>query len=242
MAAVGGWDGLMDTGGRASSRVRAALVTAVQRRIAVDKRIAVPPQDLDLDDLVQLGLPAYDSARTIALDLIRAGYRLARRREDVEAVVQAHRRLNTLTLTPADPTTVVVDALRKHAPKPPPDDDGGWDAVLAALAEDILDRLWSGLKATQAFPPAGAGGNGNGSAAPLWSGDALRAAWTYLLDALVEVSERPRRRRAADGGGGGRGRRAQRGRRDARVGASRHPRHPAQGHRGNAPRLRRADP
>jgi patatin-related protein len=188
MAAVGGWDGLMDTGGRASSRVRAALVTAVQRRIAVDKRIAVPPQDLDLDDLVQLGLPAYDSARTIALDLIRAGYRLARRREDVEAVVHAHRRLNTLTLTPADPTTVVVDALRKHAPKPPPDDDGGWDAVLAALAEDILDRLWSGLKATQAFPPAGAGGNGNGSAAPLWSGDALRAAWTYLLDALVEVS------------------------------------------------------
>src|SRR5215211_3108799 len=93
MPGVGGWDGLLATGGRASSRVRAALVAAIEQRLPL------PPQDLD--HVIDLGQPAYDSARAVALDLIRAGYRLARRQQDIKAIVRAHRTLNTLTLTPA---------------------------------------------------------------------------------------------------------------------------------------------
>jgi patatin-related protein len=182
MAAVDGWEGLLATGGRASSRVRAALVTALEQRIAV------PPQDLD--DVLKLGLPAYDSARAVALDLIRAGYRLTPR-DTVEDIAGAHQRLNKLTLTPADLTTVVMDSL-SHAPTSAPDSDGSWDEVLAALAKDILDRLDRGLKATQAFPPPPAGGNGSGGEAnppePLFGRAALRAAWSDLLEALTGVS------------------------------------------------------
>jgi patatin-related protein len=183
MAAVRGWEGLLATGGRASSRVRVALVTAVEQRLAV------PPQNLD--DVLRLGLPAYDSARAVALDLIRAGYRLTPR-DTVEDVAGAHQRLNKLTLTPVDLTPVVVDALRRHAPMSAPDGDGGWDQVLAALANDILDRLDRRLKATQAFPPPPAAGLGSGGEAnppePLLGRDALRAAWSDLLEALTGVS------------------------------------------------------
>jgi patatin-related protein len=187
MPAVGGWEGLLATGGRASSRVRAALVTAIEQRLAV------PPQDLD--GVMALGLPAYDSARAVALDLIRAGYRLARR-EDVEDIASAHKTLNKHTLTPADLTTVVVGALRRHAPNPAPTDGGG-DDVLKALAGDILDRLGDGLRATPTFPPPPAGnssgGNSSGGkaapAAEHAGPAALTAAWNDLLDALTDVSK-----------------------------------------------------
>jgi patatin-related protein len=182
MPTVGGWDALLATGGRASFRVQAALVTAIEQRLAV------PPRDMD--DVIALGQPAYDSARAVALDLIRTGYRLARRREDIEVVVRAHRTLNTLTLTPADLTTIVVDALRRHAPDPAPTDDG-WDDALASLADDILDRLRDGLRATPTFPepPPAANVTGAGAAppAPRSGREALQAAWAYLLDALTDV-------------------------------------------------------
>ncbi len=183
MPAVGGWEGLLATGGRASSRVRAALVTALEQRLTV------PPRNLD--GVVTLGLPAYDSARAVALDLIRAGYRLARRQEDVEAVAGAHKTLNQHTLTPADLTTIVVDALRQHAPSRAPTDDG-WDDALTALADNILDRLHDGLEATPSFAPPPDGNGSGGNAAPpeqLSGRQALEAAWTDLLDALIGVSE-----------------------------------------------------
>jgi patatin-related protein len=183
MPTAGGWDGLLATGGRASSRVRAALVTAIEQRLSI------PPRNLD--DVIILGQPAYDSARAVALDLIRAGYRLARGQEDIQAIVRAHRMLNTLTLTPADLTGIVLDALRRHTPDPAPTDDG-WDEALASLADDILDRLRDGLQATPTFPELLPATNGAGAGAappaPRSGREALKAAWAYLLDALTDVA------------------------------------------------------
>jgi patatin-related protein len=196
MAAVGGWEGLLATGGRASSRVRAALVTAVEQRLAVppqdltavEQRLAVPPQDLD--DVLRLGLPAYDSARAVALDLIRAGYRLTPR-DDVKKIAAAHKKLNDRALSPPDLTTIVVQALREHAPSRAPTSDDGWEKALKDLATDILDQLHNGLMARPAFPPPSDGSNGSGGQAtqPELSGTkALKAAWTDLLTAVTDLS------------------------------------------------------
>jgi patatin-related protein len=181
MAAVGGWDGLLAIGGRASSRVRAALV------MAIEDDLTVPPRNLD--DVVALGQPAYDSARAVALDLIRAGYRLARRPEDVETIAREHKGLNNCTLTPADLTTIVVDALRQHAPRSATTDND-WNDALKALATDILDGLRDGLKATPTFPPPPDDSSSAEEAAqPELSGpEALKVAWIDLLGALTGVS------------------------------------------------------
>jgi patatin-related protein len=181
MPAVGGWDGLLATGGRASSRVRAALVTAIEQRLTV------PPRGLD--DVVTLGQPAFDSARAVALDLIRAGYRLARRPEDVEEIATAHKALNRRTLTAADLTRIVMDALSRDAPGSGPTDD--WDQALRALADDVLDGTTSGQRATPTFPPRPGGSGPDGEAdppAPLSGPAALEAAWIDLLGALISIS------------------------------------------------------
>jgi patatin-related protein len=183
MAAVGGWEGLLATGGRASSRIRAALVTALEQRLTV------PPRDLNR--VVALGLPAYDSARAVALDLIRAGYRLTPR-EGVKVIAAAHQTLNNHTLSSPDLTTIIVKALKQHAPKSAPTDDDGWNKALKDLATDILDKLHDGLEATPTFPSPSDGANGSGGQAtqPELSGtEALKVAWTDLLNALTSLSE-----------------------------------------------------
>ena len=72
------WQPLLRTGGRVSARVRAALGTAIGRRL--------PARPQTLADVIALGLPAYQSAHAAVLDLVYAGYQLARYTDAVKAI------------------------------------------------------------------------------------------------------------------------------------------------------------
>ncbi len=181
------WQPLLATGGRASARVRAALVTAIEKRLPV-----LPPQDLT--GVIALGLPAYQSARAVALDLLHAGYQLARCQEDVKTIAGAHKQLNTLSIKPADLTAIVMSALREQTPAKAGTSGTDWDSALKDLADNLVNQLQDGLTGTPASMSPGTSPDGgraeSGSAA-------LQRAWTCLLDALDSISDITRR--LADG-------------------------------------------
>lgn len=178
MPGVAQWRPLLSTGGGASALVRDALVTAIKGRLPV------PPQDLT--GVIALGLPAYQSARAVALDLIHAGYELARREEDIKAIAAAHKQLNTLSIRPAELTAIAVSALRRQIPANAGTKETDWDSALEVFAEDLLSQLHAGLTGIPAGPRPAATGAVSGS-------DVLPLAWTSLLDALASVSVITRR-------------------------------------------------
>ena len=167
------WQPLLDTGGRASARMRAALDTAMEGRLPT------PPQDLT--DVMALGLPAYASARAAVLDLVYAGYQLAQDPDDVKAIAAAHKQLNAFSMRPADLTGTVLGALRAMAG----DESvtkGNWDAALSELATHLLDQMQAGITAV----PATAAAPAPARAAP--APDPLASAWDALLRALASLS------------------------------------------------------
>ena len=173
MPCVTQWQPLLDTGGRASARMRAALDTAI------DGRLPAPPQDLA--DVMALGLPAYASARAAVLDLVYAGYQLAQDPDDVKAVAAAHKQLNAFSMRPADLTETVLGALRAMAG----DESvttGNWDAALGELATRLLDQMQAGITAV----PASAAAAAPAGAAP--GADPLALAWNALLEALTSLA------------------------------------------------------
>ena len=173
MPCVTQWQPLLDTGGRASARMRAALDTAM------DGRLPTPPQNLT--DVMALGLPAYASARAAVLDLVYAGYQLAQDPDDVKAVAAAHKQLNAFSMRPADLTETVLGALRAMAG----DESvtkGNWDAALSELATHLLDQMQAGITAVPASPAAAA----PAGAAP--GADPLAPAWNALLEALASLA------------------------------------------------------
>jgi patatin-related protein len=203
MPAVSEWQPLFGTGHRAADRIRAVLVAAVKARLPV------PPQNLA--HVIALGLPAYFKARAVVLDLIRAGYQLAGGDKDVAAIASAHKRLNTLSIMPADLASEIADALGGQARKQPPAKDasqgsavnkgawdtalneGDWDEALEQLAKYLLDQLDQGVTGVPAFTSAPRPGNGHQAAtstpAPLVEGQkVLPQAWNSLLDALAAVA------------------------------------------------------
>jgi patatin-related protein len=208
MPAVSEWRPLFGTGHRVADRIRTALVAAVRARLPV------PPQNLE--HVIALGLPAYAKARAVALDLIRASYQLARRHEDVEAIASAHKRLNTLSIMPADSTSEVADALgEKPRKKPPAKDDGrdpgvkkgdwepalkegDWDKALAQLASYLLGQLDKGVTGVPASTASSTPGDGQqagrSAPAPTVAGrEVLPQAWNSLLDALADLAVIARR-------------------------------------------------
>jgi len=163
MAARAAWQPLLGPGGRASARIRDALAAA-------RAGLPVPPQDLA--DVVQLGQPAYESARAVVLDLIYAAYQLAQRADGgtnaatIERIAAAQQRLNSFSFGSADLARTVVPALMQHAPgtEPSPQE---MDAALTSLATDVQARLAENTGATP---------------------DKLRPGWQSLLRALTDVA------------------------------------------------------
>ena len=173
MPCVAPWQPLLDTGGRASARIRAALDTTMEGRLPV------PPQNLT--DVMALGLPAYASARAAVLDLVYAGYQLAQNPDDVKAIAAAHKQLNAFSMRPADLTETVLGALRAMAG----DESvakGNWDAALSELATHLLDQMQAGITAVPANPAAPA------PAGAVPGQDALDPAWNAMLKALASLS------------------------------------------------------
>ena len=203
MPAASGWQPLFGTGHRAADRIRTAVVGAVKARLPV------PPQNLA--QVIALSLPAYTKARAVVLDLIRAGYQLARRDEDVVAIASAHKQLNTLSVMPADLASEIADALAGQAQKEPPAKDasqgsavkkgawdtalnaGNWDEALQQLATYLLGQLDQGVTGVPAptapRPPGDAQQAGTSAPAPTVQGqEVLAQAWDALLDALAAVA------------------------------------------------------
>ncbi len=184
MPCVAQWQPLLGTGGRASARIRAALDTAIEGRLPI------PPNDMT--DVIALGLPAYQSARAAVLDLVYAGYQLARSPDDVKAIAAAHKQLNTFSVRPADLTETVLRALRTTAGSGSVAKQD-WDAAFGELAVDLLNQMQEGLTAVAAnptTPASGDGKQGDGSApAGTASGqDPLAPVWNVLLEALARLS------------------------------------------------------
>ena len=150
MACAPQWQPLLSTGGRVSARVRAALGTAIAERL--------PARPQTLADVIALGLPAYQSARAAVLDLVYAGYQLARDTDAVEAIARAHQQLNALSVRPADLTGTVRAALEAADAKDAPA-KVSWDSVLAKLSSDLLDQLQAGMRGVPAASPPAADGD-----------------------------------------------------------------------------------
>jgi patatin-related protein len=175
MASARQWQPLLSTGGAASARVRAALGAAIGKRL--------PTRAQTLADVIALGLPAYESARAAVLDLIYAGYQLARNTDDVAAIASAHQHLNALSVRPADLTgtvrSVVEAADCKDAPV-----KVTWDSVLEKVSSDLLDQLQAGMRGVPAAsPPAPDDDKGE-----VTGNAVLSRAWGNLLDALASLS------------------------------------------------------
>jgi patatin-related protein len=207
MPAVKGWRPLFGTGQHAADRIRIALVAAVRARLPV------PPQDLE--QVIALGLPAYTKARAVVLDLIRAGYQLARSDEDIAAIASAHKRLNTFSITPPDLTSEVTDALggKARTESPAAGAGGGsavkkgdwytaakagdWDKALGQLAEYLLGQLDQDVTGIPAVTVSAAAGDGQriGRSAPaaVKGREVLSLAWDSLLDALADLAVTTRR-------------------------------------------------
>ena len=169
------WQPLLRTGGRVSARVRAALGTAIAGRLPA------PPQTLA--DVIALGLPAYQSARAAVLDLVYAGYQLARDTDAVKDIARAHHQLNALSVRPADLTETVQAALKAADAKDAPA-KVSWDPVLAKLSSDLLDRLQAGMRGVPAASPPAADGDND----EVTGQDVLSRAWDSLLSALTSLS------------------------------------------------------
>ena len=175
MACVHQWQPLLSTGGGASARVRAALGTAIGQRL--------PARPQTLADVIALGLPAYESARAAVLDLVYAGYQLARTPDVVAPIAHAHQQLNALSVRPADLTGTVRAALEAADGKDAPA-KVTWDSILEKLSGDLLDRLQAGMRGVPAASrPAADGDRGE------VKGEAvLSRAWGSRLDALASLS------------------------------------------------------
>ena len=176
MACAPQWQPLLSTGGRVSARVRAALGTATAKRL--------PTRPQTLADVIALGLPAYENARAAVLDLVYAGYQLARDPGLVAAIAGAHQQLNAMSVRPADLTDTVRAALEAADCRDAPA-KVTWDSALEKLSGDLLDRLQAGMRGVPAAsPPAADGDKGEvtGEAA------VLSRAWGSLLDALTSLS------------------------------------------------------
>ena len=175
MACAPQWQPLLRTGGALSARVRAALGTAIGDRL--------PARPQTLADVIALGLPAYQSARATVLDLVYAGYQLARHPDVVAAIARAHQQLNAMSVRPADLTRTVQAALEAADGKDAPAKVTA-DRVLEKLSGDLLDRLQAGIKGVAgASPPTADGDQGE-----VTGKEVLSRAWGSLLDALASLS------------------------------------------------------
>ncbi len=175
MACAPQWQPLLRTGGRVSARVRAALGTAIGGRL--------PARPQTLADVIALGLPAYQSARAAVLDLVYAGYQLARDTDSVKDIARAHHQLNALSVRPADLTDTVRASLEAADCKDAPA-KVTWDSVLAKLSSDLLDQLQAGMRGVPAASPPAADGDKD----EVTGQDVLSRAWDSLLNALTSLS------------------------------------------------------
>ena len=184
MPCVAQWQPLLGTGGRASARIRAALDTAIA------DRLPIPPNNMA--DVIALGLPAYASARAAVLDLVYAGYQLARSPDDVKDIAAAHKQLNAFSVRPADLTETVLGALQAMAGNESVA-TGNWDTALNELAGRLVNQLREGLTADPVNLTTSAAGDGKQGDGPASAGagpgqDPLAPVWNALLKALASLS------------------------------------------------------